>query len=338
MNHLSIPPICAPRFRISCAHPLKSSFRTIFVAALLPILSATAFSQDSKVFSSLFNGKDLTQWTMLPDKTPAFAVVDGFLETKPCNGSDLFSVENFGNYVFRFEYLLSKVGNSGVLIRCDPKNPWTTGMEVQLLAPWTPHRDDLHCTGSIYGYAPVTHRPDETTGVWHQMEITCDRKTITISVNGETATTANTDLVAGLKDKQLSGRIGLQANHSNEGEFARFRNLTIRNLDAEPAYVKAGFHDADVRIRTLAQAAAVALGPKMIGPLAGMMDDENIMARTGAKQALFDITAKATAPQTSSADQQAVAHSLQAGLDAKPSAVTTAYLNWLLAMISSSEH
>jgi len=307
-----------------------------FKSALFSLLLAlpfTTFSQSTNGFVSLFNGKDLTHWAMLPDKPPAFAVANGILETKPCNGSDLFSVETYGNFVFRFEYLLSKVGNSGVLIRCDPKNPWGTGMEVQLLAPWTPYRDDLHCTASLYGLVAVTNRPDETTGIWHQMEIVCDRKTIKVSVDGKLATVGNADAVEGLKNKQLAGMIGFQSNHSNEGEFAQFRNMEIRNLDADPEYVKAGFCDEDARIRTLAQAAAVGLGAPMVGPLAKTMDEDNVVARTGAKQALFDIAAKATAPQASSDDKKAVVRALKASLKAKPSDITAAYVKWLLAMV-----
>ena len=304
---------------------------------LFSMLTGYAVAQSSEGFGSLFNRKDLTNWTLPPGKAPAFAVVDGVLETRPRNGSDLFTVEPFGNFIFRFEYLLSKVGNSGVLIRCDPKNPWGTGIEVQLLAPWTPYRDDLHCTGSLYGYVAVTNRPDETTGIWHQMAIQCDRKTITVSVDGKLATVANIDAVPSLKEKQLRGMIGFQSNHGLEGEFAKFRNMEIKNLDADPEYVKSGFYDPDVQIRTLAHAAAVTLGTPMISPLAKVMDGEDVMARRGAKQALFDIVAKATAPQTSSTDKKAVARSLKTSLKAQPSAITTAYLNWLLAMAESAE-
>ena len=303
---------------------------------LLAGLTLPAFAQNADGFTSLFNGKDLANWTMLPGKVPAFEVADGAIETRARNGSDLFSVERFGNFIFRFEYLLSKVGNSGVVLRCDPSNPWGTGVEVQLLAPWTPYRDDLHCTGSVYGYVAVTNRPDETTGIWHQMEIKCDRKTITISVDGKLTTVAtNTDTVAGMKDKQLAGALGFQSNHSKEGEFARFRNIAIKNLDAEPEYVRAGFFDGDAQIRTMAHAAALARGFPMIATLAKMMDEENVTARQGAKQALFDIVAKATVPQASSSDKKAVIRSLKASLKAKPSEITATYLKWLLAMCQS---
>ena len=91
--------------------------------------------------------------------------------------------------------MLSKVGNSGVFIRRNPSVPGD-GFEVQLLAPWTPWRDDLHCTGSMYGHVAVTNRPDETTGLWYKMEIKCDRNIVTVSVNDTVTTVADIDTVS----------------------------------------------------------------------------------------------------------------------------------------------
>ncbi|MFA7174187.1 MAG: DUF1080 domain-containing protein [Kiritimatiellia bacterium] len=283
---------------------------------------------------SLFNGQDLTGWTMLPGKPPAFAVVDGVIETRGTGGSDLFTVERFGNYVFRFEFLLSKVGNSGVLIRCDPKNPWASGVEVQLLAPWTPYRDDLHCTGSLYGYVAVTKRPDETTGIWHSMEIRCDRTAIEVSVNGQLTTVADTIKVAKLNKKLVSGAIGFQSNHGKAGEFAKFRKVEISNLDADPAYVLKGFSHADARFRVQAREAAVVLGAVMVGKLAQTMDGGEVMPRSVAKQALFDIVAAASAPQQAEGIRAAVAQELKAALSAQLAETTTVYLRWLQGLIS----
>lgn len=299
----------------------------------LSCVALLAFGDAGEGCQSIFNGKDLTGWTMLPGKPAGFAVKDGVLDTSVAGSSDLFTEEHFGNYVLRFEYLLSKVGNSGVLIRCDPKDPWTSGVEVQLLAPWTPYRDDLHCTGSLYGYVAVTNRPDETTGIWHSMEIRCDRTAIEVSVDGKLTTVADTLKVEALNKKHLTGAIGFQSNHAEPGEFARFRKVELRNLDADPAYVLQGLSHADARFRVQAREAAVALGAVMVGPLALTMDKESVMERSVARQALFDIVAAASAPQQKAERRAAVKKALQAALDAKPSEVTSGYLTWLQGMI-----
>ena len=269
--------------------------KLVFIFCLTLFYALTCFSQDNSKFVSLFNGKDLGSWTL--EKPGGFQIDNGELLTKSFGkGYDLYTNKKYGNFILRFEYKLSKVGNSGVFIRCETFNQGA-GYEVQLLAPWTPWRPDLYCTGSIYGHVAPQNRPDETTGVWYKTEIKCDRNIITITINDEVTTLANIDTVKGLVNKPIIGVIGLQSNHANEkGQNARFRNIFIRDLDAEPDYVIKGFHEKSNKYRTQAQVAAVDLGAKMVQPLAGLMAGSDIAAKSGAKQALFDLVAKSTAP------------------------------------------
>ena len=300
------------------------------------LIAISLFSVAQNKTVPLFNGKDFTNWKMLPGKVPGFEISDGNLVTTQSKGSDIFTEKWFGNYILKFEYLLSKVGNSGVLIRFDPQDPWGTGVEVQLLAPWTPHRDDLHCTGSIYGYVAVDNRPDETTDIWHQMEIECDRNIITISVDNKISTVANIDTVSGMKDKYLQGAIGFQTNHSHEGEYAQFRNISIRDFDNEPEYVTKGFYDENVRWREQAYKAAKSIGAPMIEHLVHMLKEENVMVRTGAKQVLFDIIAKATAPDTPNVEKTEVIKALENSSKQNFSKSVSEYLKWLLTLAKSS--
>jgi hypothetical protein len=228
------------------------------------------------------------------------------------------------------------VGNSGALIRTDPKNAWGTGVEVQLLAPWTPYRDDLHCTGSMYGLVAVHNRPDETTGIWHEMEIKCDRQNVTISVDGQITTTAKIDTVKGMENKNIVGAVGFQGNHGQDGEFVKFRNISIIDFDVEPDYVAKGFYEEDVRFREQAYKAAVSIGAPMIEPLIQMLSEENVMAHAGAKQVLFDIIAKATAPDVDKRDKKNVIKILkQSSSKQTYSKSVSDYLNWLLTMAKS---
>ena len=261
----------------------------ILLLNILPVISA------ENNFISLFNGKDLSGW----NHEGGFEVVDGILVTGGSEGENLFTEKWYGNYILQLEFMLSDVGNSGVLIRSDPDSAWRGGFEVQLLAPWTPYRDDLHCTASIYGHVAVTNRPDETTGRWYRMEIICNRKEIIISVNEEVCTRGNMDSVASLKDRNLRGVIGLQFNHAEkEGQWVKFRNLRIRDLDNEPDYIIKGFPDKDQRIRMAAHEAAVKLGPVMVEPLCRLMAGNDPVASRGAKQALFDIAARISSPNS----------------------------------------
>ena len=285
-------------------------------------------------FTPLFNGKDLSNWTL--GEEGGFEVIKGELFTSSFGmGNDLFTEKWYCNFVLHLEYMLSDVGNSGVLIRCDPQSPWETGVEVQLLAPWTPWRDDLHCTGSIYGHVAVTKRPDETTGIWHKMEIRCDRNVISISVDDTGTTLVSIDTVNTMKNKLLCGAIGLQVNHAEiEGQYAKFRNIYIRDLDDELEYVSEGFSEKDTLLRNQAHAAAISLGAKMVEPLAMMMSGEDPVTKSGSKQVLFDIVARATAPQSEEILKNDVAIALKNSANNTSSEITREYLNWLSGMIN----
>lgn len=269
--------------------------KKISLLFLALIFLIPGFGQNPQNSTVLFDGKNLDHWEMYGDN-PGFEIKDGIIQTTVQNGDNLFTKRTYGNYTLKLEYLLSEVGNSGVLIRCDPEDAWTSGVEVQLLAPWTPYRDDLHCTASLYGHVAVTDRPDETTGVWHEMEIHCDRKYIRISVDGKTATEVNTDTVESMQEKFLEGAIGLQSNHGKPSEFAHFRNIRILNLDDEPGYVLKGFRDEDGRVREQAYNAAVRLGHILVPDLISFLSSDDPVLLRGARQVLFDLVAEATDP------------------------------------------
>jgi hypothetical protein len=306
--------------------------KIILISIIAFIYAVSCSSQNSDNFVSLFNGKDLTNWTL--QKPGGFEVVDGELISRSFgNGNDLFSEKWYGNYILRLEFMLSEVGNSGVYIRCKPNDPGA-GFEVQLLAPWTPWRDDLHCTGSMYGHVAVTNRPDETTGKWYKMEIKCDRNIITISVNDKVTTMANTDTVKTMADKLFFGVIGFQGNHAGKKEqFVKYRNIYIRDLDIEPDYVLKGFYEKNDQLRSFTHVAAVNLGAKMIQPLAGMMSGDDPVAKNGAKQALFDIVAKASNPAAPTEEKKEVTAALKKCIKNTSQVITKNHLKWLLEMI-----
>lgn len=313
--------------------------RKLFLGIWLVLLSCGVPVKErvERGFISLFNGKDLTGWQVDEDSPPCFRVVDGCLVTGGGDGGlGLLCTEaEYGNYIFRFEWMLSDVGNSGILIRSDAdvNLAWAKGFEVQLLAPWTPYRDDLHCTASIYGHVAVTNRPDETTGRWHKMEIICDRKDIIIAVDGELCTWADMDRVASLNEKLLRGRIGLQCNHSGTDQWVKFRNLRIRDLDREPEYVIKGFSYTDPRIRRLTNEAAVLLNALMVEPLCELMTEEDSISASGAKKALFDIAAIASAPDASEQLRSSVAKALDDQAGKSKSETVRSYVVWLLGLI-----
>ena len=310
----------------------------IFNGLMATFLMVSCSVREEDRFIPLFDGENLDAW--IPGPEGGFEILDGELYTGSYGkGSDLFTKQWYCNYVLRLEYFLSEVGNSGVLIRCDPEAPWETGVEVQLLAPWTPYRDDLHCTGSLYGHVAVKNRPDESTGIWHKMEIRCDRNTIMVSVDDSLATIARVDTVRTMEGKLFCGAIGLQVNHAEkEGQYAKFRNIYIRDLDADPAYVAGGFYQKDSLFRSQAYDAALDIGAVMVEPLAMMMSGKDPVAKSGAKQILFDMVARATVPYGEEKYKDDVAAALEKNAVSTSSEITRNYLEWLSGVIKAATY
>jgi hypothetical protein len=71
----------------------------------------------------------------------------------------------------------------------------------------------------------------------------------------------------------------------------------------------------------------------MVEPLALMMSGENPLAKSGSKQVLFDIVARATDPQGEEKYKDDVANALNNSADGVSSQIVKEYLEWLSGMI-----
>jgi len=280
-------------------------------------------------FAPLFNGRDLDGW----ETADGFEVDDGTILTTGAKAGNLYTQAEYGNSILRFDYMLSPVGNSGVFVRAEPGAPLESGFEVQLLAPWTPYRDDLHCTGSLYGHVPVTSRPDEATEVWHSMEIVLDRDTVIVSVDGKVATWARTEWVDSLREKSPRGRIGFQGNHSDPAQWVRFRNVRIKDLDAGVGYVLQGLRRADPEIRSTAHDAVVRHGAAAVPGLCQLIAGPDTAGSSAAREALFAIVARASAPGSAPDSRASLRKALDAERDKAESVEVKAYLGWLGGMV-----
>nr|MCS5571703.1 DUF1080 domain-containing protein [Pseudomonadales bacterium] len=83
-------------------------------------------------FTSVFNGKDLKGWAGAADN---YEVVDGAIRCKKGKGGNLFTEEEYGDFVVRLEIKLPPAGNNGLAIRYPGSgNPAYVGMcELQVL-------------------------------------------------------------------------------------------------------------------------------------------------------------------------------------------------------------
>ncbi len=187
-------------------------------------------------FAPLFNGKDLDGW-VIKGKKDGWQIKDSVIRSEGATGGDwIRSAKEYGDFILKLDWKVSKGGNSGVFLRVtDEGAPWQTGYECQISSD---PRDDKHCTGALYGYAAVKPRPDETPDKWHTFELHCVGPRIKVVADGVTVVDVDqTKLTApdekGYSDpktKPLKGYIGLQDSHSPTGHYIEYRNIRIKEL------------------------------------------------------------------------------------------------------------
>jgi hypothetical protein len=224
--------------------PLKSLLVIAFAFLLIPSLRAA----DQQGFVSLFNGKDLSGWTMGPDKS--WVVEDGVIALKRAqydgaehNADYLWTRDQYANFILELEFKIPEQANSGVYLRTpDKANPVYTGIEVQVAN--SHGRTNLSRTGTagaIYDCVAPSSNPVKAPGEWNQYRITCDRNKIQVVLNGTEIIHMDLDqwsephknpdgsknkFDTALKDFARKGHIGFQ----DHGRPVWYRNIRIQKL------------------------------------------------------------------------------------------------------------
>jgi len=188
-------------------------------------------------FTPLFNGNDLSGWTLMHGRGPGYVVEDSVLVCTASGGGNLFTKDVFEDFIFRFEFKLQPGGNNGVGIRAPLEgNPAYQGMEIQILDNDAPQYASLRPAqyhGSVYGLFPAKRGFLKKTGEWNTEEIMCRGSKVRITLNSRVIVNADLDDVKdrdslkrhpGIKRK--SGHIGFLGH----GHRVEFRNIRIRDL------------------------------------------------------------------------------------------------------------
>ncbi len=184
---------------------------------------------DGGGFLNLFSGENLDGWTIMGDPA-GWAVKDGIIRSEGLLGGDWLRFnEPQSDFILKLDWRVSQDGNSGVYIRAaEEGRPWESGYEIQISnAP----RDDLHCTCSLYGYAAVDPRPDESADTWHTFEIHALGPRITVFSDGVQCAELDQAKSELAREKPLTGFVGIQDSHAGEGSYVEYRNIQLKLLD-----------------------------------------------------------------------------------------------------------
>jgi Domain of Unknown Function (DUF1080) len=208
------------------------------VISLLMGAVALSAETDEKGFVQLFNGKDLSGWTLAHKQGSGYVVEKGVLVAPEDGGGNLYTEKQYSNFVFRFEFRLSPNGNNGLGIRAPLKGDAAyQGMEIQILDDNGPaykgRLQPAQYSGSIYDVIPAKPGHLKPAGEWNSEEVTADGRRITVKLNGAVIVDADLDSI---KDPQVlkkhpglarsSGHIGFLGHNTR----VEFRNIRVKEL------------------------------------------------------------------------------------------------------------
>ncbi|MDD2243005.1 MAG: DUF1080 domain-containing protein [Dysgonamonadaceae bacterium] len=221
------------------AHGSKVAYRNLFIKE---IKKAEPFklsdAEEKEGFKVLFDGTNMHSWT---GNTKDYVLEDGNIVIYPSQnfGGNLYTKDQYDNFVFRFEFQLTPGANNGLGIRTPMEGDAAyQGMELQILDNESPIYKDLQVYqyhGSVYGVIPAKRGFLKPTGEWNYQEVIANGDNIKVTLNGETILEGNIREAAkngtadgrehpGLFNK--TGHIGFLGH----GSIVKFRNIRIKGL------------------------------------------------------------------------------------------------------------
>ena len=235
-RNLPIPPIEQIELQ---AHGSKVYYRNIYVKELERSDPFKLSAEEQKEgFKILFDGTNMFEWT---GNLEDYTLENGCIVLNPSKGSggNLYTKNEYGNFVYRFEFQLSPAANNGLGIR----TPLTgdaayVGMELQILDnehPVYANLDDYQYHGSVYGIIPAKRGFLKPVGEWNYQEVIANGDNIKITLNGEVILDGNIrDAVKnGTPDKREHPGLFNKTGHIaflGHGSVVKMRNIRIKEL------------------------------------------------------------------------------------------------------------
>jgi len=226
----------------NCFVPSQAHYHPIIqlaVVALVSLFAAGANAQPEPGFTALFDGQTLNGWKSVGGPADGYGVKNGAIFCSP-KGVNLYTTQEYSDFILRFEFKLEDGSNNGVGIRAPAEGDAAyAGMEIQILedaaadrGKWGKLRPEQY-HGSIYDLVAAKRGALKPAGEWNSEEITAIGRRIKVAVNGKTIVDANLNDV---KDPEKirhhpgvlreRGHIGFLGH----GDYLEFRNIRIKEL------------------------------------------------------------------------------------------------------------
>jgi hypothetical protein len=206
---------------------------------------APASAGDKKGFTSLFDGKDLSNWEYvlrtggkdvqgddpLKTDTKTWRIEDGVIVCSGNPNGYIFTKKSYKNYVVRYDWRYKRPagltddekfgGNSGLLVHITGKHTvWPKCVEVQGM---NREHGKIFAIGGGAGKfsfdGAALKKARNPVGEWNTTEVTVEDGKITSKVNG-------TEIATGTTTNLKEGPFGLQS----EGAEIHFKNIQVKVL------------------------------------------------------------------------------------------------------------
>lgn len=225
------------------AHGTLVAYRDIYVKEL-PRPEPFVLSEQEKKenFKVLFDGTNMFEWQ---GNTTDYVIENGEMVVYPNRGGkgNLYTKDEYSDFEFRFEFLLTPGANNGLGIRAPLQGDAAyVGTELQILdneAEIYKSLQPYQYHGSAYGIIPAKRGFLKPVGEWNYQEVVVKGSKVKVTLNGTVIMEG--DLAEASKNgtadhrehpglSRTSGYIGFLGH----GDTLRFRNIRIKDLTVIP--------------------------------------------------------------------------------------------------------
>tara|TARA_R110002020_G_scaffold137434_2_gene306614 strand:+ start:148007 stop:151411 length:3405 start_codon:yes stop_codon:yes gene_type:complete len=220
------------------AHGEDLGFRNIYVREIGPGNDQLTDAEKKEGFMSLLGGKDLDHW--IGNKTDYLMENDELL-VRPKQGGhgNLYTAEEYSDFVLRFDFKLSPGANNGLGIHTPLEGDAAyVGKELQILDNTAEIYSQLkpyQYHGSVYGIIAAERGALNQIGEWNSQEVVVKGDHIKITLNGKVILDGNVKEASKNGTADGEDHPGLQRNKGHiaflgHGSELAFKNIRIKVL------------------------------------------------------------------------------------------------------------
>ncbi|RPD39290.1 DUF1080 domain-containing protein [Chitinophaga barathri] len=221
------------------AHGTKVYYRNLYVREFeRPKPFTLSEAEKKEGYRILFDGTNMHEWT---GNTAGYIIENGDMVCVPKSGSggNIYTKDEFADFIYRFEFQLTPGANNGLGIRAPVSGDVAySGMELQILDNEADIYKNLQVYqyhGSVYGVIPAKRGFLKPVGEWNYEQVTVKDTHITVELNGTVILDGD---IANARDngtldhkehpglKNTTGHIG----YLGHGSVVRFKNIRIKDL------------------------------------------------------------------------------------------------------------